>query len=135
MPLMMAGIIVANSPVLADTFDVRRSTGLVGPNGRGSFSAVVIKGVRGAISPSKDNGQERTEDAATGTSSYDVITRYALRKQARGIKPDVVLYRRMELLVTEVEDYLPFGGGWVVATCMSQEIADPALEPAAGNLV
>lgn len=129
MPGLNPIAVVGNSPMLSSTFDVVRATLVMSPGGRSKSTSVTLKGVRGVVcAAGGKNGQSQTEDAVTATSTYIVIAKCALRKQANGIIADVVLWRGLELQVTDVEDYLVFGEGWTQATATSQKVADLPLE-------
>ena len=115
---------VLSSPMLASRFKVRRRSAGVGANGRTTHQDEVISWTGGVVSPIGANGQKREESGSHGETTYSVITRFRLRKQAEGVLPDVVLYAGQELLVIDVEDYSRYGRGWVQATCTSQRIVD-----------
>jgi hypothetical protein len=125
MPLLNPGAIVCASPFLSTRFQVRRRAATTGSNGRGKTADVIPPcAARGIITAKGDNGMDRQEGGSTATSTIIVVTKYPLRKQAAGILPDQVLYRGIEYVVIDVEDYLDFGAGWVEATCTSDQIAD-----------
>lgn len=125
MPLLNPALIVTTSPMLATSFQVRRRAQAVNPeNGRTQESDTLVPRAGGIVTPVGNNGQERGDDGAYGFTTYSVITRYPLRKEAEGVLPDIVLWRGKHLVVTDVVDYLAFGDGWVEATCTSQKIAD-----------
>jgi hypothetical protein len=128
------GLVVLSSPMLMATCSVRRRSVLVNGQGRGKTTEDVIPNVKAIINAQGANGQRRSETSSIGYTTYSVITKYPLRKQAAGILPDIVLYAGMELLVIELKDYTRYGGGWVEATCTSQQIADaPTGRNQAGN--
>ena len=124
MPLIDPGVIAA-SPFLSSRFNVRRRIAAVSDKGRSISTDSILKRKVGiVVGGGGGNGQDRTPSATTSTSTYQITTRFPLRKQAIGILPDVVLWRGLELLVTDVVDSTQFGAGWVLATCTSDKIAD-----------
>lgn len=125
MPMLNPGLVVLSSPMLVDTFAVRRRAVEVLGNGRGKTTDSVVRGIRGVVCATGNNGQKRSEDSAIGFTTYTVITKYPLRKQAEGIEPDLVLWKGRQLQVIDLADYTPYGTGWVEATCTSQTIPDP----------
>ena len=128
MPLLNPGIIVASSPMLSDEFSVRRSVESVNTSGRRRNSDTVIPNLRGVISQPK-KATKRGESRTQATSTYSVITRFRLRGESKvppnAWAPDVVLFKGMELMVIDVQDYAPFGVGWVEATCTSNKVVQP----------
>ena len=124
MPMLDPGLIVLSSPLLVSRYTVRRRAVTVNDSGRGKVTTEDIPNIVAVINAQGANGQRRNADSAIGLTTYSVIAKFALRKQAEGILPDIVLYAGMELLVVDVQDYTRYGTGWVQATCTSQRIED-----------
>lgn len=113
-----------SSPMLRGSFGVRRRSAQVGENGRVKHADLVFNNVGGIVYATGNNSNTRDIDASTGDKTIEVLTQFRLQSQAKGLIPDVVLWRGDEYLVETDEDYTPYGRGWIQATCRSQRVVD-----------
>lgn len=125
MPLLDPGSPVLSSPMLIGTFSVRRRNSTVSQGGRNKTSDTLIEDLPGVVYPSGNNSNDRTEDASTGFKSIEVISQFRLQSQVERLIPDIVLWRGGEFIVRTVDDYTPYGAGWIQATCTTDKIIDP----------
>jgi hypothetical protein len=127
----MATLDVSQVPICAefgDTFQVQQRTDQLSQTGR-STAGQIWSGPGpitciGTIYPTGENSLVRQEDQQHGLKTLTIVTPYRLRTTAPGCQADVVYYRGNMFIVKEVNDYTPFGAGFVEAVCSSVESID-----------
>lgn len=118
-------------PALAgtDAFTVIRRRQIVGQNGRASTDRTYLR-LLGVIVPTGKNDLTRAAAFEIQAKTIDIITTARLFGPARDIAnqqymPDIIVWAGSHFIVTEIEDFTRFGGGFVEAHCTSVDYIDP----------
>jgi hypothetical protein len=108
-------------PDLADTFDVRRRSEVVGDDGRPSIGERTFPRIVGVITPEPPADLVRRDDGQMTTHKISVVTMFRLRSASEGSQPDQVLYGGATYTVTTVLPFSRFGKGFTeaIATLMA----------------
>ena len=114
---------VSDVPICAefsDTFEVLRRPEVISEHGRayirrGDAPQIAV----GTIYPTGDNSLVRQEDYQTGAKTITVVTPFRLRTASEGFQPDYLMYRSTMYIVKKVNDWSPYGAGFIEAECSS----------------
>ena len=107
-------------------FPVERRTETIDEHGLSVVTTKTIQGMRGVITAGGDNALRRGADEQHMTKVLSVVTQFPLRGPAPGFQADVIQYRGDRFVVTQLDDYVAWGAGWVQATCESMDTVDKA---------
>lgn len=97
----------------------------VDERGEGVEALTTISNVVASVTPTGDNSLVREEAFSSESQSIRVITAYRLRGQnrepstGRSFLPDLVLWHDDYYIVKVVNDYTPYGPGFIDAECES----------------
>jgi len=130
MPMINVSVALT-SPMLVDTFTVKRRVQTVGTNGRATTTNTPTTGVSGVVYPSDNNDLQRLGDMQVTGKAITVITQFALRGESEEsgtpevqFQPDIVTWHGNSFVVKHLEDWGAFGPGFVLAVCTSIDIVD-----------
>ncbi len=117
---------VIYDPFVAGQFvTVIRRNQEVNEQGEGVEIDVTIPNVVASVTPTGDNSLVREEAFSSQEQSIKVITAYRLRGQTKekstgqSFLPDLVLWHNDYYIVKVVNDYTPYGAGFIEADCES----------------
>lgn len=130
MPDIDVSDLLLDADIAGQIFGVIRRQETVGANGVSTVAATNLTAV-GSITPTGDNSLLREEAFQTGAKTIKVITPFRLRgasKDAGGnsFQPDIVVWNGDNFLVRIVNDWTPFGAGFIEAECSSFDFIDLA---------
>lgn len=97
----------------------------VNEQGEGVQNNVTVPNVVASVTPTGDNSLVREEAFSAQAQAIRVITAYRLRGQTRepstgrSFLPDLVLWHSDYYIVKVVNDYTPYGAGFIEAECES----------------
>lgn len=134
--------ILLDPDVAGQSFTVVRRPEGVNGSGEGVPRSLVIPNVVGSVTPVGDNSLTREVTFGTQNQAIRVITAYRLRgataEPSTGLQfqPDLVLWHGDYYVVSVVNDYTPYGGGFIEAECVSydyQEVPASVARPQVGR--
>jgi galactose-6-phosphate isomerase len=97
----------------------------VNEQGEGVETDTTIQNVVASVTPTGDNSLVREEAFSAQAQAIRVITAFRLRGQTKdpstgqSFLPDIVLWHRDSYVVRTVNDYTPYGAGFIEAECES----------------
>lgn len=130
MPLLDVTDLTFDADIAGEGFTVIRRIETVTSSGVVTTSRQIFA-ARGSISPSGDNSLAREDAFQTQAKSIKVITMFLLRGQGkdelgRKFQPDLVQWKGNSYIVSSINDYSQFGGGFIEAECSSIDYNDQA---------
>lgn len=108
----------------ADKFDVLRRAEVISVLGVSQVTTTTLKNQIGVVTAGSPNRLERLDTVDYMPRIINVVTRVQLRGPAAGGKPDVVVWRGDNYVVSQIEPYPQFGRGFVQARCESMDAVD-----------
>jgi hypothetical protein len=111
--------------IAGETFTVVRRRSVMQQNGTAALVTTYFPSCRGSLTPTGDNSLVRAEAFTTQSNTMLVITTFRLRgagKDSFGnvFEPDIVLTDEGEaFVVSSLNEWTKFGGGFVEAECTS----------------
>lgn len=116
-----------SSPMLSGKqFTVIRRSSTVDGNGRVKHSDQTIPNLSGVVHVSSGKEMAFEADYATGNKYILVHTKFRLYPQSTHALPDFVLWRGDRYKVNALDDYSPYGPGFVTAYCVNVKGQDTA---------
>lgn len=115
-------------PDMADTFDVKRRTEVVGQNGRTTVVDTLHPRIVGVILPETPSELIRRDDGQMTTHKMTIISMFRLRAAAEGNQPDHIVYGGAVYTVTSVMPLSRFGKGFTEAVATYMGASAPHLE-------
>lgn len=79
----------------------------------------------GVIIPQNDSPMVRGPDQQNLPRLIQVHTPFRLRGASTGYEPDLVIYLGAPYVVNKVQDFSPYGAGFIQADCSSQAATEP----------
>lgn len=123
MPDIDVSDLLFDPDIAGTTFDVIRRQETVGANGVASVAPTTFEDVVGSITPTGDNSLVREEGYSTQSNTIKVITTFRLRGPSKdaghNFQPDIVVWNGTNYEVKSLNEFTPFGAGFVEADCIS----------------
>jgi hypothetical protein len=82
--------------------------------------------IKAVVTMAGPNDLDRMPDADVFNRVISVVSRYKIKGEVTGYKPDLITWRGDQYLVKTLDPYPQFGSGWVQALCGSIDLVDAA---------
>jgi galactose-6-phosphate isomerase len=113
--------------IAGEAFSVIRRQEVVGPNGVSTLTLTTFPqpgdpAIAGSVTPTGDNSLVRAEAYTTQSNTIKVITAFRLRGPSKdgagkSFQPDIVVWNGNHFVVSTLNEWTSFGGGFVEAEC------------------
>lgn len=111
-------------PDLADTFNVKRRTQVVGTTGRTTEVVTTHSNIVGVVTNASPNDIMRLEDYQSSERYLSIVTQFKLQLPSAGYNADLVTWRGDDYLVKTCEPYPQYGKGFYQAIVASVSMLD-----------
>jgi hypothetical protein len=107
-----------------DDFEVIRSVETVGTDGRALFLVQAPFASAGVVQPAAGRSLMMLPEGARIQGSIDIWTKEPLRMNDGTYAADVICWHGRSYVVSNVEDFLNYGAGYVRATCTLHKLTE-----------
>lgn len=116
---------VARSSRLAQPLTINRRQEVVDQHGEVTTILTVYNSF-GVVTAGPNNSLMMDAEQQHMPKSISVVTPFKLRGPAPGYQPDIITWQGDNFKITKIEDYTPYGEGWVQAEAESFDWVDKA---------